>query len=242
MRKRTSKIWNIPREELLDVVNNSDSINKILKHFNIRSVATSYKTLRKRLEEENINFMHIPRGLNCNKGKSLKRTKLPIEQVLVENSTYSRSNLKRRILEENILENKCSICGQLPIWNNIELIMIIDHINGCFDDNRIQNLRMLCPNCNTQQTTFGGGNTKKAKMLKQNPELRGKDLCSCGELKYKYAKTCRKCLTKLQRRFEITKEVLEKELTELPITKIAEKHGVRDSSIRKRAKVLGIIL
>ena len=242
MRKRSSKIWNIPQEDLLKVVNTSNSINKILKCFNIRSVATNYKILRKRLDEENISYIHIPRGLDCNKGKSLKRKLIPIEEVLVQNSSYSRGKLKQRLLEEGLLENKCSICGQIPIWNNIRLIMIIDHINGVFDDNRIENLRMLCPNCNTQQSTFGGSNTKKAKFLKENPELRGKDLCSCGEFKYQYAKTCRKCLTKLQRRFEVSKEDLQSMISKMPMTKIAEIYGVSSIAIKKRCKLLEIIV
>ena len=47
------------------------------------------------------------------------------------------------------------------VWNNKELKLILDHINGACGDNRPKNLQLLCPNCNSQQATHGGGNIGK---------------------------------------------------------------------------------
>jgi len=77
------------------------------------------------------------------------------EDILVENSTYDNSSLKCRIMKENILPNICVLCGQLPEHNGMALVLQLDHINGINNDNRIENLRILCPNCHTQTDTWG---------------------------------------------------------------------------------------
>jgi AraC-like DNA-binding protein len=94
----------------------------------------------------------------------VRPTAIPLEDVLVEKSTYSRGTLKRRLITEEILKNECIECGQGPEWNDKPLTLVIDHINGVNNDNRLQNLRILCPNCHTQTATFAGRNAKKAVM------------------------------------------------------------------------------
>lgn len=82
----------------------------------------------------------------------------PFEKVFVENSPYTnnRINLKKWLLEAGILKNECLICGLGPVWNGSPLILQLDHINGVNNDHRIENLRILCPNCHTQTETFAG--------------------------------------------------------------------------------------
>lgn len=84
----------------------------------------------------------------------------PYEDVLVENSSYKRTNLKKRLLKDGILKNECVICGLQELWQDKHLNMILDHINGVYNDNRLENLRLLCPNCNSQTDTFSGRNKK----------------------------------------------------------------------------------
>lgn len=85
------------------------------------------------------------------------------EQILVENSTYDTTDLKRRLLKEEILANVCKLCGQLPEHNGLPLVLQLDHINGTHNDHRIENLRILCPNCHTQTDTWGRKRNKKKK-------------------------------------------------------------------------------
>ena len=79
-----------------------------------------------------------------------------LKDVLVENSSYKNlSSLKERILKENLLEYRCQICGNTGEWQHKPLALQLDHINGIHNDNRIENLRFLCPNCHTQTETYG---------------------------------------------------------------------------------------
>lgn len=69
---------------------------------------------------------------------------------------YNRTWLKKVLIENGVLEHRCSICGHEPIWMGNPLVLVLDHKNGIHDDNMIDNLRLLCPNCNSQTPTFAG--------------------------------------------------------------------------------------
>lgn len=87
--------------------------------------------------------------------------KVPLEEVLVEHSSYPRGSIKRRLVEEGLLQYICAECGQGPEWNGKPLTLELDHINGVNNDNRLSNLRILCPHCHSQTDTYCGRNTSK---------------------------------------------------------------------------------
>lgn len=70
-----------------------------------------------------------------------------------------RKDLKRRLLSENIIENKCDKCG-IESWLDKPIVCHLDHINGISNDHKLDNLRMLCPNCHSQTNTYAGKNRK----------------------------------------------------------------------------------
>jgi hypothetical protein len=74
-------------------------------------------------------------------------TRQPLEEILVEHSTYSRNHLKRRLYDEGVKQPVCELCGQGEIWRGRTMGLILDHINGVSDDHRLSNLRIVCPNC-----------------------------------------------------------------------------------------------
>lgn len=163
-RAKRSPIWKIDRDELAQIVAQSTTGTDICNHFGLRAASGQMRTLFERIRAENIPHDHIPRGRSSGKGIKRGGTRaFPLEQVLVKGSTYARTNLKRRLLEAGLLRNQCYDCGQGPTWNGRPLSLQIDHKNGVANDNRLDNLQMLCPNCHSQTETFAGKNARKLK-------------------------------------------------------------------------------
>ena len=79
---------------------------------------------------------------------------LPLNEVLVENSSFqSAGKLRKRLIREGLKEPRCETCG-LDNWLGRPLALELDHINGERTDNRLENLRILCPNCHSQTDTW----------------------------------------------------------------------------------------
>lgn len=86
--------------------------------------------------------------------KYVKSIRLSNEEVFVENSTYARHHIKKRVIEESLIPYECFSCGNKGVWMEKPLPLILDHINGVNNDNRIENLRFACSNCDSQLHTY----------------------------------------------------------------------------------------
>jgi len=155
----TTRRWT--DERLVQAVKDNVSIRGVLQQLGLRATGGNYKTIYINVERLNLDITHWT-GMSHNKGKTWEHiSKIPLEKILISNSTYTSTNrLKKRLIKEKYLENICCECGTEPIWKDKPLVMVLDHINGNNRDNRINNLRLLCPNCNSQQSTFAGKNIK----------------------------------------------------------------------------------
>lgn len=146
--QHTSPLWDY--NFLSSIVDGAKSKKEILVRSGLRAAGGNFSTLEKAARHYGIELpVWEPPSGGC-------LTRVPIESYLVENSTVSRDRLKRRLLEEGILENLCDECGLGDEWNGKPLTLQLDHINGVYNDNRLENLRIICPNCHTQTETFAG--------------------------------------------------------------------------------------
>ena len=87
-------------------------------------------------------------------GIGMLKSKVPLEDILTNKVKFHTGQLKKRLIFEGLLEDKCKDCGNEGIWNNKPITLELDHINGDDNDNRLENLRILCPNCHSQTPTF----------------------------------------------------------------------------------------
>jgi hypothetical protein len=174
---------------------------------------------------------------------SLKNQPMPLDEILVQGSTYSRRNLKHRLFDGNLRERKCELCGQDEIWRGNRMSLILDHINGVPDDNRLENLRLVCPNCAATLETHCG---RKNRMP---PPIRA---CKkCGRrftVKYRRHAYCsRECAMSRDRSAElrgrptpdrpkVTRppfEQLIEEIEAVGYSAVGRKYGVSDNAVRK---------
>jgi Zn finger protein HypA/HybF involved in hydrogenase expression len=86
------------------------------------------------------------------------RKRIPLDDILTVNSTFARHALKFRLIDEKRLEYICDECQNRGEWNGKKLSLHLDHTNSVFNDNRIENLRFLCPNCHAQTDSYAGKN------------------------------------------------------------------------------------
>jgi predicted RNA-binding Zn-ribbon protein involved in translation (DUF1610 family) len=151
------KISELSKEEMVELIKNANSINEILKQLKVNANGSgAYKTFRNHCNRLGIE------PPTYNNGNQVIGPKIELIDILVENSTYQNiSRLKQRLVRSKILDYKCVKCGNTGEWMNEPITLQLDHINGVNNDNRIENLRFLCPNCHTQTTTHGGKNVKK---------------------------------------------------------------------------------
>lgn len=144
------KIDVFSKEELKEIVENSNTQVEVLQKLGYGVSGASYKTLRNRCEKYNIDLSHLLNhdGRSCNNGDVT-------EKDLCQNSSRTTTTIKRFILKNNIIEYKCAFCGNKGVWNNQELVLQLDHIDGDNTNHSKENLRFLCPNCHTQTKTWG---------------------------------------------------------------------------------------
>lgn len=137
-------------EKLKLIVSQSHNIQECINKFGLDNIkGNNHKTIKKYIEFYNIDISHFNPYLNRR-----TREKIPLSIILQKNFKYNNSILKKRLYKEGYKKEICEECGQLPLWNNKPLVLHLDHINGINTDNRLKNLRILCPHCHSQTDTF----------------------------------------------------------------------------------------
>lgn len=160
MKKRTSKIWKITDDEFITIVKSASNMKKVLEPFGLFNKGNNFHIAKKRIAELKIDTSHFLGRVDA----SIKTRKMTLEELktswLTINSNRSRFNLKIYLLKFSLLDYKCANCGNLGEWLGRPITLQLDHINGVHNDNRLENLRFLCPNCHTQTDSYAGKNNK----------------------------------------------------------------------------------
>jgi len=205
------------KEYLEKIIKESSSLNQVLVKLGKNTSSRSYKALKNKINKYNIDITHFTHYHVIMKEK--RPEKKENTEIFIENSLVSRHVVKKRIINDKLLEYKCAFCDNIGEWNGIKISLILDHINGYNNDNRLDNLRFLCPNCNSTLVTHCRGHkgveqdenkVDKRKIFKPRPETR---------------KVVRPNI-----------DVLKNEVSILGYSATGRKYGVSDNAIRKWIK------
>ncbi len=228
-----SKIYANSDDDFKSLVTSCYSYSEILRKLELVTNGSASRTvLKRRILELNIDINHF----DPYKNSVLGLPKISLEKILVENSSYyNNSSLKKRLLKDRIITYKCSICN-LHEWLDAPISLQLDHINGVNTDNRIGNLRLLCPNCHSQTITFAGKNIKKT----PRPKLYENKLCKwCNENFHCKTSTQRYCSVscRINGRIEIDidKSKLEMLIWTYSFQEVGARLGISDNGVKKRA-------
>ena len=226
------KIWDVDEDTFRNYVKDSFNYSEIVRKCGL--TANNHTTLKKRIAKLNIDISHF----NTNPGAFKKNDtnnprllrKKSLEEICVKDSTYSTGHLKKRLYNELHWDKKCSECN-LETWQGKEITLELDHINGNNEDHRLENLRILCPNCHSQTDTYKGRNYKCPRKVQKKCK-------DCNINIFKTSTRCKSCSAKynFQKKGKKipTYEQLQQDLKELKYnTVVGKKYGVSDNCVRK---------
>ena len=112
------------------------------------------------IKEYKLNTAHF-KGKGWNRGlRGIGRPRIPLEDILRKNSVFQSFKLKKRLFAVGLKLQHCEECNWAQKTEDGYLPLELDHINGDRHDNRIENLRILCPNCHSLKPTHRGRNRK----------------------------------------------------------------------------------
>jgi 5-methylcytosine-specific restriction endonuclease McrA len=154
-----TKSWTT--ERLVNAVKSSSSVRQVINKLDLIPAGGNYAQIDKFIKHYKLSTNHF-KGKAWNKGlRGIGKPRILLTEALTAGSHYQSFKLKRRLFAAKIKKPKCEMCGWAKQSNDGRIPLELDHINGDRYDNRLENLRILCPNCHSLQPTHRGKNRKK---------------------------------------------------------------------------------
>lgn len=237
--RNKSRVYMLSDSEFIALFKSCCSYSDVLRNLGLScNGSASRAILFLRMKELSLTYNDLSSVKTYRKGCA----RVSDDEIFCENSKHtSNASLKRRFLQKNCAPYRCSICG-ISDWQGNPICLHLDHVNGNHTDNRLENLRLICPNCDSQQPTYKGKNlgvnSKKRVVGEQNTCL------LCSKKISQVSTYCRQCASKIrsvgQRHFSIDRDELKRLIRTTSFTTIAKQYGVTDNAIRKRCKLFGL--
>jgi len=150
--------WTV--SQLRSAVRTSTSYRQVLDKLGLRRAGGNYAQVKKYINEHALSTSHF-KGHAWNKGMEMEyRPRIPLKDILTKKSSYQTYKLKNRLIRAGIKTARCEECGWAKKSKDGRLPLELDHINGDSNDNRLNNLRILCPNCHSLKPTHRGKNRR----------------------------------------------------------------------------------
>lgn len=227
------------------IIKDSKNRADVLVRLGLKNNGGNYNTLYNFIKRNNIDISHFVKNNDNHHGNIYD-----IDTILIADSFYTNTNcLKGRLYNEGLKIRECELCGQGEIWNSKKMSLILDHINGDRHDNRLENLRIVCPNCNATLETHCRG------LRAFDKKYSDYNICMCGNRKKKTSDSCIDCYRKKLLDLKIAEKLNKKsrkdrrkvirppydqlidEINNLGYVGVGKKYGVSDKSISKWKKM-----
>jgi hypothetical protein len=215
------------------------SFAEALRRLGMRAAGGNHLTLKKYVELWKIPTDHFD-PLFAQRRALGRREIKPLDAILVERSHYSRGSLKKRLYAAGLKQRTCELCGQGELWRGRRMALILDHVNGVATDHRLENLRIVCPNCAATLDTHCGRNLRlvndrvcEACEQTYRPTHVDQRYCSqyCGiHHERPHLRVPRPDTRKVPRP---TYEQLKEDLAHMSWLAVGRKYGVTDNAVRK---------
>ena len=160
MRKRTSPIWILPENQFIKLIKKSNRMKDVLDSFGLKNKGGNHRTVKERIIFLNLDVSHFLTSVESSCYSRRVTLEYFKKSYLTNNSNKERKDIKKYLLKFNLLKWCCNNCNNNGIWNGKKLSLQLEHINGVSNDNRLENLCFLCPNCHSQTETFAGKKKK----------------------------------------------------------------------------------
>jgi hypothetical protein len=145
--------------QLADAVKSCISAAEVMRTLGVHVGGANYETIKRRIADLKFDTSH---WLGCGhlKGKTHNwAPKKPLEELLNRGVRYNTMCLKRRLIREGVMRPACSVCA-LSEWLSKPIPLELDHIDGDRENNSLENLQLLCPNCHAMTPTYRGRNMR----------------------------------------------------------------------------------